>query len=757
MLSRPGVRAALLLAIAAAAAAVRLANWGWVLGGDEVRIAGDGDVLYHVDLAGRLVAGDFGSAWRDPFLNFPVGADVPWPPLFASLLAGAGWIAGGGSAPDSATLLAAAVWVPVVLGVSTVLIVARLGSALLGGRSWLDAALILALLPAHAAYTVLGRADQHALEPLVLALILLAVARIARGGGRASAALLGLWAAVAFWNWTGSALYLTLVAGFAAVWHAMAPAADDAPGRAARWMALGLLEGAILLVGSVALLAPSGALGRGSLSGLTGLQPALIAGAAFACALVAAARRWRPAASAGERAASSLAALLVPPALLLALPWSRDALGRGFTMLGALGWYQTITEFRPMLPSGVRPISEDVAILLTRHGLAPLAVVAALPLVWRRWRGDPHDSRGAALLFGVTAAGALGLGWVRIRFAPYLALAEALATALVAREVATRVAIRWPARRLAGPLAGGALAVAAMAPCLPSLPTAEWSERNPWRYSDLQPLARLAARVPTLPEREAVLCPWSDGHDVRYGSRRPVISSPFGIEGGAGALAVDAAFYRAIDQAAVEVLLASRRVGLVLVSEPLDEVVSLQAFAPPDAVPVIAPGPDPRRLSKVLLRPSFHTLVSTRLWVWDGMWGDRDGRPLQEGPPALDGFRLLGEGPTRSLWQTVAVPLYKLFQPVSGALVAVRGAIPGRRVEARTSLRTNQGRAIEWTTWTVAGADGAAHLRLPYAAGLNGAVLASPWRISDGRGATGVAPSERSVLLGESLEVLLGR
>jgi hypothetical protein len=261
--------------------------------------------------------------------------------------------------------------------------------------------------------------------------------------------------------------------------------------------------------------------------------------------------------------------------------------------------------------------------------------------------------------------------------------------------------------------------------------------------------------VQTLPGREAVLTPWSHGHDLRYFSGRPVVSSPFGTEGGAGALQLDAAFHRTVSQSVAEALLAERRIGLVMLFEPLDEVVSLEAFAPPEAIEVTRPGPDPDRVDNVEVLPAFRMLVAVRLWLWDGMWGEADGRLLPEGPAAIDGFRLVGESPTISIWQQVGVSMFKLFQPVAGARVTVRGARPGASVEARTALRTNRGRAVEWRTHATAGSDGVARLRLPYAAGLNGAVRAAPWRLGDGRGASGVAPSERAVLLGEPIEVTL--
>jgi hypothetical protein len=760
---RRWVRPLLFAAVLAIAGAVRLATFAWVQGGDEVRIVGDGDVLYHLVQAQRLVDEGLSTAWHDPGLNHPLGAEVHWPPLFSALIAGAGWVAEGGAAPDRAALEAGAVWVPFVLGVLMVALMAWMGSALLGGRPWLDAALVLALLPSHALQTVLGRADHHALEPLLLGLMVVAGARLARGGSRGAAALLAVSGALAFWNWNGSALYLALLGGFAAAWHLLAPAGDDAPGRAAARLALGLGAGALLLGGSLALLGPASAIRSARISGLTGLQPALMLGASLACATLAAARRWRPGAGWPERGATVLGALLLPAALLAVWPWSRDGIARGLTMLAASGWYRTIVEFRPILPSGMAPLGDDLANLLQLHGLTPLAVLVALPLAWRRWRAAEGAERGPALLLAVLALGALVIGWARNRFGVYLAIAEALCVALAARELAgwvsarwtTRRPDRWPGARGAGLAAGVALGALAVAPVLPSLPEAPWAARDPGRYLDVAPLARLARSVRMAPGRDGVLAPWSFGHDVRWFSGLPVVSSPFGIDGGAGALEADAAFHRATDPGEAEALLAARRVGLVLVSEPLDEVVSLADFAPRGARAVFGPGADPRRLDRVTILSPFRMLVAARLWLWDGQWGDADGRQVAEGPAALEGFRLVGESPTIAIWQAVGVPRFKLFQPVAGARVTVRGAAPGAFVWARTRLRTNAGRSVEWATRARADGDGVASIRLPYATGRNGAVEAAPFRLTDGRAGGELSLEERAVMLGEPVEVRL--
>jgi hypothetical protein len=78
-------------------------------------------------------------------------------------------------------------------------------------------------------------------------------------------------------------------------------------------------------------------------------------------------------------------------------------------------------------------------------------------------------------------------------------------------------------------------------------------------------------------------------------------------------------------------------------------------------------------------------------------------------------------------------------------------------VEARVTLLTDRGREVTWSTRATADAAGVAWLRLPYATGLNGAVLASGWRFSEGPAAADLAVGEPAVLRGETIEVALRR
>src|SRR6266542_2216752 len=76
------------------AAAARLAPWPAVFTREGVRFVVDGDPYYHV-LRARVLAQEHRVLWRDPDLNSPFGADVPWPPLFDAMIAAPAWLADG--------------------------------------------------------------------------------------------------------------------------------------------------------------------------------------------------------------------------------------------------------------------------------------------------------------------------------------------------------------------------------------------------------------------------------------------------------------------------------------------------------------------------------------------------------------------------------------------------------------------------------------------------------------------------------------
>lgn len=705
----PSFRHAMVVATAVAVAvAVRLAPWPQVYGEDGARLVGDSDPHYHVLRAERWLAGAPGAPWRDPQLNWPTGADVPWPPLFDALVAGTARAAYG-PVVERQELAAASAALPVALGAILAVLAAALARALAGGGA--VAAFLVAVLPAAAAPTLLGRVDQHGLEVVLFAALLLA---FARAGERWRAAALGLavLAPIAFWTWMGSALHLVLPLAAASAWHlAELPAA--APGL--RALAAGAAGGAVGLAVSVAWWGAPGALASGATTGVGGLHVALLAAtAAFAAGLLAArrARGARPAAV-PRRAIELGVAALAPAAVLLAVPALRAGVLGGLTAAAAANpWYAAIDEFEPLVGSGVMPLSEELWALVSGYGLAHLAAAAGVAALARRWRGRP-DERPRLLLLAVSLAVLVPAALARKRMGIYAAVPLA---------VAADAGIRWAAARLAGgarlrAVAAAALACAVVAPVVP-----EHLAPAPQLGRAEEAVLRAAADAPVAPGAEAVMAPWSLGHLVQFFADRPVVASPFGTEGGATALPDAAAFWFATDQATAEEVLSRRRAGLVLLADVVSEAGVLQAFAAPGAPRALEPGlaPDGRRVSRDT--EDFWRLLPNRLYFDDGL--------ATGGGPPLDAFRLLAETPATAPENAARETQWKLFERVPGARVEVAGAAGPVRAEVR--LVTAAGRHLVWSVVAAPGPDGRARLRLPYATGANGLVTASPWIVDDG-------------------------
>ncbi|WP_242393106.1 STT3 domain-containing protein [Anaeromyxobacter oryzisoli] len=332
------------------AAATRLTSYDIVYGGERTRLVGDSDPHYHVLRAANWLTGAPGAPWRDPGLSWPDGADIPWPPLFDALVAGAARLVHGAT-PALDAIAAVAAPLPVLLSLALVLLVAALGRRL-GTIGWIAASLV-AVLPAASEPGALGRADQHVLEVVLFtaALLLFVAGAAPRRRAPWPAAALALVLTLAFWSWMGSALHLVPLIVAAAAWHLLD---DDAAGPGLATLAGGALGAAALLAASVAWLGPPGALASGATTRVGGLHVALLVAAGAGAALVLALRRARRApASIPRRVAELAAATALPAAALLLVPSLRSGIEGGLVaLLAANPWYDRINEFRPILGSG---------------------------------------------------------------------------------------------------------------------------------------------------------------------------------------------------------------------------------------------------------------------------------------------------------------------------------------------------------------------------------------------------------------------
>jgi dolichyl-diphosphooligosaccharide--protein glycosyltransferase len=710
------------------AVAVRLLPWPQVFTSEGVRFLADGDPYHHVLRAQALAAGGR-VPWRDEGLNYPLGAEVPWPPLFDAVLAAAAWLLGAGRPTASLVEMVSAV-VPVILGVLGVLAGWFLASRLLGARWALVAALFLAVSPASVAYGLVGRPDQHVLEALLLtAMVTSYVAgRRARSARErwAAAAATGALLCAAFWTWLGSALHLAVLCAIVAAEHVVAPDGDDRAGGGIRLARRAVALGAVLTAVTVLAFGPDGALARVTLGGVSAFPVVLLAGAAAWCALLE--RVARPGAGWRRRAGEVvLSAIAVSAAILALSPGAREAVARGLLAAGrGNSWYASIAEFRPLLFAPYRTFSAQALDALARFGLIPVLAVAGIAQAMWEWTHAP-EHRARLVVLGTLGAVFTPLAAYMARFAYYAALPLALFGAAGVAAIA-RGGARLP-RSWRTALAGAAVA-AALVPSVRALTA------DAWRSTRFDAVARVLApfRDGSLPSDGGLLVRWDAGHHARYFSGRPIVASPFGTEGGDGAMSTMAEFFLADDPAAAAATLARRGIRWILVEDPANAILDSVAFTGKRPSPVTVTG-DRLRGFRIHCEASYDALVPARLYY-------EAGGATATNPSALGGFRLVSEvGPPGG------PAVMRLFELVTGHLVMVAGALPGRHVVARVELTTALG-GFPWTARAVADARGRAELRVPYATGPNGAVRASAYVVTDGSGTATIATTEAQVRRG---------
>lgn len=724
------------LLVIAVALAVRLAPWGEVFGSGSPRLLGDSDPYYHVLRAERWLRGAPGAPWRDPALAWPSGADVPWPPLFDGLLAAASRVVDG-DVVERDRLVRLAALLPVALGLAVLALTVALARRALGGRGGWVAGLVVAATSAGADHSRLGRADQHVVELLTFVALLLALVAAAGVRRTGPAWAIALLVPVAFWTWMGSALHLLALAAVATALHLVSGPReeDDQARRALGALAGGLLAGAALIAGSVAVLGPAGALTSGRTTGIGMLHVAMTAAAGTYAALLGALRRLRPGPPPVGVAQVALAAA-VPAAALLLVPSLRHGVAGGLVALTAgNAWYAGIGEFQPLVNVGTERLANELVGVARGMGLTLVVAPLAWPAVRRAWRSEP-ERRPALAAVVVVGLLLVAAALARRRFAPYAILPLAIATELAVREGVARLGRRWPALASRG-RAAALVTATSLAVVAPSVP--EHLATDPVIAPAEEALLRWLGGRPTAPLREAVFAPWTLGHVIQYFAGRPVLTSPFGTEGGRGAMEAAAAVWFAPDQAMAEAILARRRCGYVLLGYVPPESMVLHGFAPPGTPAPVAVAEDVISGGKLLETEAFWRLVPVRLYY-------DDGRALGA-QAALDGFRLLAETPRTSPQNAALEEQWKLFEPVPGARLAVTAAA-GATVRAAIEAVSNAGRRFEFATEAIAGADGVAVLRLPYASGENGAVRTGPWRVSDGARAVPLVVHEQDVVRG---------
>ncbi|MEE2675196.1 MAG: hypothetical protein VX466_15465 [Myxococcota bacterium] len=631
------------------------------------------DAQYHARRAGYTYENFPAVLSFDPYLNYPHGADVPWPPLYDFALGASGRLFG------SLDLVLA--WASVLFGLLTALVVSGIGG-MLGGRTVAIGALgFFALLPATTQYSSVGNADHHAVVSF-LATLLLAGLLGSLGAGERVGRIWGLQAILVvtriaiLLTWHGSLLYFVLAETLALT---VATLFDRREQLLAQSVGCGLSA----IVAFSALSMPHSEFeGPWSPVELSRLQPATLA--AFAgVALVPA--LWRITAARRRLLVTALVAVAAG-GVVLVLAW--DSIGTGWAYAlraepfiadnfetqplwksdAALGFYAYAAWLLPFTPVAGLLAARRLEIREPALAMAGwTGVLLLLAVSNARYTPDfaPAASISFALLLAL-AAGALARHWRRadvpIRVAMFL---------LIPLLMLPAIRSQWPhAVRSLRVLQGYPVDLKRAGPGL---------GRSVYAFVDA--VREATPETGETPEY-GILTPSLMGLAMNARGRRPTPAGNFGPYVGREGFELTRAFYRQTDEQEAFRQLRARRIRYVVTS-------------------------DAGRGAPASMLHRLHHDDGSRV----------------EGRPALGHFRLVTERPPRGVplgALTGAAPdfvdnPYKLFEAVEGAVLNVTGSPPGQPVFVELEVTTPAGRKFSYRASARASRQGLARVRVPYA------------------------------------------
>jgi len=699
------------LVVALLAVALRMRNLAAIfLSGFPVLFGTD--PWYHLRRIELALSGGFGIPQFDAYVNFPDGALIDWPPGFDVLMAAGSLGLEPFMPADYGLVGTLAVMVPLI-GALTPLLAMALAWRLYGPRAGLWAGLLLAVMNAMVSYSSVGRVDHHVVEPLWLALLLVAYnwSSAVRGSGfrlLVTGAAIGL--APGFWP---GAIAFSLPLFLA-------------------WLILGRRDprewrdGALAFASATAFAAVLSSSSRWTWAGsfdyyaLSLFQPVVFG--AFALSLLV--LRVLP-----LRLAAAGLALFVLIGFSLEIP--RVALLRAFAYLFTTeSQISTVFESTPLLEMG-----PGFAI----EWLSPW--IFAWPFVaFFAFRTADRPGRvcvaWALLLMSVLAA-------LQLRFAPLLAVPFAIALAgaldagverigrgfaVSAAATAVLLSTLWPT--VAPSLARQPVALPHLARSLDAL---LW-------LRDVPP-ATSHYLDPTEKPEYGVLSAWVWGHWITAIAHKPSVASPLGqsdanLDGVRNSARVLLAKTER-EGAEVAESLGVRFLFLTPLFRGLESMALQLGRDVGDYATTNADGTH-------TLEPGYLESLHSQLFL-----------PIDE-LPASERFRLVYEGQAMHPFMERERPYAKIFQLVTGATLA--GRCLAEEVAVEATIATNTGRLLPYTQRAAPAADGAFELRVPYAgepipAGTSGR---GPFRVRCGELVSEVVLSHAAVERGLRIEVSFG-
>lgn len=721
----------------------------------------DPDSLYHMRRVERALDEGLPPASSDPWLDFPRGAAIPWPPYYT-------WVAWAVSTPFAPTTVPARshaleqriASLPFLFGSLTSVLAALAAWRILRGRSGGARAFGAALAGmAHAwtgaalSYSGLGNGDHHAWVTLLFTLLVLGAVhaldeaqldsprRAARLG-----ALLGVVCGALIGSWVGALVYATalqLVLGIALLAHARRARAGLPLFGLALHLAWALSVAPAVLTSPWKLEQPWMMV---NLSWLHLAHPLL--GALVFAPLV-----LRPS-DARLRARWPWIVAAALTVLFAALAAGDFALARsvreGFAWAARDNVFMAfIAESQPLAWGQIGGLEPTFAALGYAVVVLPFAFAW---LAWRAWKDQRLDFGLLAVFLPLLGAQALMQQRFAEAFAPALAISTGVALASWSAKV-------WREHNVIAVAVGLA---AGLALELPTVQRTGLRVRHGWSGPDAARADLRAKRqlYEWLGQRtvgrevESVLASWDHGHALEWVSKRASVGTNFGSYVGEDSYLDPWRFFLEEDPRAAEALLEARRARHVLITGDFskDLEVMLRVLRPQERRSyLIIPQNGPSYVSQ-----RFLPTLAARLMM-NGRVGDLQTRALVG--PSLDFLRLvhispsLLNAPPPIRHTNAPVPAGWIWERVRGATLEARGT-PGETLLVELDLEYAAARQrLTWVGEAVVGADGAAQVRIPYCTEApNGdATPLGPARWTLGARSGTVSFSEAAVERGERL------
>lgn len=703
------------------------------------------DPYYHVWRAEMLVRYFPTMPTFDPFISFPAGAHIPWPPGFDLLVALPGLLTGNPAlvAPWGAVLM------PLLGGLATYLTY-RLGRRVLGPVAGLVAAGLLALMGGSVGFTFVGRIDHHALvAPVTLGMYLAMLAAIAadsRGRAIAWSVVCGILSAVSVACWIVTpALYFLLVPVTLVLLRA---GPDKAGARRVAWYsltaALGLVTIVVLLVADLRALP------------FALYQPSWFTVMLFGLAAVVGISLMY-----GRRVIITVLALMTACAVALALfmPGVFEPITRAVKIAtGSDSAYLFASESGKIFMSGNLLDLDRVANAYTN-----LILIAPLILGVYLWKvRHTNGPRAGRIFLAVFFSFALLLLAAQMRFGEFAAPGVALLygyflVAGTGKFIAFYRGSSSPFRARLWAVLGVLGLAAALSPLisvLSNMASPSWTKSYRWMALYGRALAKHIAP----PEQEAglpaygLLTSWEMSHLLLYTTRIPVMVSSFGTQ---EATLQNAKAFRMLlsdDEQKTYRELKANRIRYIVTVPLVDEANTMAAMAGLDQTFVateLKAGRD-GFIHYYAPRKPYADSLQTRLLLSDG--SEREVAGYRQKP--LAHFRLIHEAQDAIELFGETLPPAKTFEVVAGARLDGM-AEPGQTVRLRLTVESNVGRQFVYSRETQAGSDGGYGFIVPYPTEDWGAPtrILSPYRLKAGDVVIRVLVGERDVRLGRTVVV----